>query len=245
MRSAPSTLGPISLSIAIGFALAGQAAFADTSTNSAGTPAAMAAVGANATPVANTGSDSPVSRQLVASEDGYQAMRMIRHARLAIFAGDTAAASDAIQAASNALDAVAKSAPTVRATERVGADGKIVAEAQQTKPAEVIPIDMRVVRDHEYVDTPVKQAHIVKANEYMAKGRSNAAVDELRLAEVDTSFVQTLMPIASTTAQVKAAGDLLGNGEYFEASQALKAAEDGLTTDTFVYVDAPAPTGAR
>lgn len=205
-------------------------------------PAAIASPAAADKPatVATIPSNAARASALEVSDDGYKAMRMIRRARLAIFNGDTAVAKESVASASDSLAAVARAAPTVQSTRLFGSDGKIVGEEQSRIAADAIPIDGQVVWSDDYVDTPVRRAHVTKANEQLAKGHAKAAAEELKLAEVDTSFVWTLMPIASTRAQIDQAGKLMADGKYFEASVALKAAEDGLSTDTFVYVDAPA-----
>jgi hypothetical protein len=160
------------------------------------------------------------------SQDGYQAVRDMSMARVAIFQGDTQAASELLRRAERAIDVVDRAA-AVRAT-----DVKNVA----------VVIDSKLVVADNFVDTPKKRTHIAKANEHIAQGRSKEAHEELRLAEVDAALTQVLMPLDTTRRHLNAAITLLTAKQYYEANLALKAVEDGLLTETVAVRETLPPT---
>ncbi len=178
------------------------------------------------------------------SHEGFLAMRDVRNARIDIFNGNTTAAADLVGKAKTSLDAARKDAPLFVVDIKTGVDGKIVDDSKSVDRLNMVPIDGQIVLADNYVDTPTKKAHIDKANEHFAKGRGKEAREELRLAEVDASFTRVLMPIDATTRHVAMASKLIGEHKYYEANLALKAAEDGLLSDTVVLSEAPSARAA-
>lgn len=160
------------------------------------------------------------------SQDGYQAARDISMARVAIFQGDTQAASELLQRATRSLDVVEKAAAVRKADVKT----------------EAVVIDSQLVLADNFVDTPKKRTHIAKANEHFAQGRGKEAHEELRLAEVDASLTQVLMPLDTTRRHLNAASTLMSAKQYYEANLALKAVEDGLLIDTVAIRETALPT---
>ena len=62
-------------------------------------------------------------------------------------------------------------------------------------------------------------------------------VATLRAADVQVSATRMLMPLAATVKHVDSALSLLKEHKYYEANLALKAAEDGLITDTVLLTE--------
>lgn len=224
---------PVAIALALGLSTLGHAALVAAPAVPA-TPAAVTAApattsgpaAAKAVPPAVKKPTSHRTSDWTLSHDGYQTMRDIGMARIAIFQGDTQAATDLLQRATRALDVVDKVA--VRRT----ADAK----------SDMVVIDGQIVVADNFVDTPKKRTHIAKANEHLTQGRAKEAHDELRLAEVDASMTQVLMPLDATRRHLNAATTLLTAKQYYEANLALKAAEDGLLIDTVAMSAAPVPT---
>ncbi|MFV0296439.1 MAG: YfdX family protein [Hyphomicrobiaceae bacterium] len=162
------------------------------------------------------------------SEDGFKTMRDVRLSRLAIFNGDTVAAERNINAAVAELEKVKKD------------DTAYVGRTNAEKDSmQWIPIDASMDIVDNYVDTPQKRAHIAKANEHFKAGDKKKAVDELKLAQIDTNFTRLLMPMTTTADHIKMAQDLMSQKKFYEANLALKAAEDGVVVDTVALVDVP------
>jgi hypothetical protein len=199
-----------------------------------------AAPSAKSAPVAKTASQD--REMLKLSQQGYQAMRDVRIARIAIFNGDPKAAADMLGKAAKSLAAARTEAPVFVVDVKTGVQGKIVEDTTSIDRLDAIPIDGRIVLSDDYIDTPAKKAHIDKVNEHFAKGRGKEASDELRLAEVDASFSRVLMPLDATTRHVAEATRLMGEHKYYEANLALKAAVDGLRVDSVVPSEAPTTT---
>lgn len=180
------------------------------------------------------------------SQDGFQAMRAVHEARIAIFNGNPQGARDLLVKARTSLDAAARDLPIFVVDVKTGVKGKIVDDTRTVERLDTIPIDGQVVLADSFIDTPAKKAHIDKANEHIAKGRGKEATDELRLAEVDASFTRVLMPLQATTKRVAEANTLVGEQKYYEANLALKAAEDGLRIDSVLLTETPmAKAGAK
>jgi hypothetical protein len=200
---------------------------------------AQAAKATSAQPVATAkaGVEGPDLMKL--SEDGFMAMRSVRAARVAIFNGDPKAAHDLLATAQKSLQAASKEAPTFRADLQTIENGKVTSNTDMSVQVESIPIDGQIVLVDSFVDSPAKKTHIDKANAHIAAGKGKDAIDELKLAEVDTSFTRVMMPLQATTKRVDDALKLVDQKKYYEANLALKAAEDGLLIDSVTLTEAP------
>lgn len=193
-----------------------------------------------------TSTDQPVAQAsaldkdiMKLSQNGFQAERAIHGARIAIFEGDPTRAKQLLTKAYTLLAAAVKEAPVVDVDIKTGVKGKVIDNTTLSEKVDVIPIDGQLVLADSFVDKPEKKKHIDKANEHFAKGRSQQAIDELKLAEVDASFTRVLMPLEATKKHIDEATKLIAQNKYYEANLALKAAEDGLRVDSVVLSEAP------
>ena len=168
-----------------------------------------------------TGTANP---NLRLSQDGFNVMRDIRAARVAIFNGDPEAAGTFVKRARDDLAATLKDDTVVK--------GKGGAE----ETSSWVPIDGQLVVSDDFVATPEKAAQIAKGNEKIKQGKTDEALEALKLAEVDIGFTRLLMPLDSTAKQITNAQTLLDQHKYYEANMALKAAEDGLNVETVMLV---------
>ncbi|MDE2394513.1 MAG: YfdX family protein [Burkholderiales bacterium] len=180
----------------------------------AAAPAFAATSGASATPATNP--------QLRLSKAGFATMRAVEEARIAIFEGDVKDAKALVAQAGSDID-------KVQADER----------AMGMSPRDLVPIDGKIVVADDYVDSPQKSARIAEGNKKLHEGKIDEAVKSFKLAGVDIGFSRVLMPVNATRRRISEASGLLTAEKYYEASTVLKAAEDGLTNDTAVVVEAP------
>lgn len=170
------------------------------------------------------------------SKDGYMAIRDVSMARLAIFNGQPAQAKTYIDEAQATLER-AKTDDTVftKAESELKAPAGMKQPgpdaAANTTPTTWIPVDGSITLGEDYVDTPEKSAGVAKANEQLKRGEHKNAMETLKLANVDVSFVMEVAPLDKTMAGVKNAAQLINAGKYYEANQALKGVEDGFRFD--------------
>ena len=217
-----NTLSALSLALLAGVMFSGispVAAAGKTAKNSVTDPVEIAA-GKNS-------AEEALATRL--SNEGYNAMREIKGARVAIFNNLPKLANKFIAEAAKNLEAAAKD-DTKYATKTGTADTGSAAD-------KLIPIDGGLFVVDNFTATPEKKAQIAKANEHLKKGNRKKAIETLRLASIDVAFQRVLMPVGRTIEHVKAATDLLNQKKYYEANLALKAAEEGLTVDTNALTD--------
>ncbi|MEZ5702801.1 MAG: YfdX family protein [Burkholderiaceae bacterium] len=223
------TLRPSPLMMAMALSASALAFPSFSQAASSSTTAPVTSVKATAPMTKAAKRANPERLAMKLSEDGFNTMRDIRMARIAIFEGDTQNATNFVAQANQSLNAVDKAAAK---------------ETAQVKD-DLLPIDGQIVVADNFIDTPAKRQHIGKANEHLKKGQPEMAQDELRLAEVDASFSRVLMPVDATRRHLNAAETLLKSDRFYEANLALKAAEDGLLVDTVAMSDLPATTAAQ
>lgn len=160
------------------------------------------------------------------SQDGFNVIRDVRAARVAIFNGDTESAGKFVDQAREDLT-------------KAKADDKTVTAKAGSEDANWIPIDGQLVVADNFVTTPEKAKRIAEGNKHFKEGKSDEAIAALKLADVDIGFTRVLMPLDATQTHVNAAADFIKNGYYYEANMALKAAEDGLNVETVMLVEGP------
>ncbi|MCB1906322.1 MAG: YfdX family protein [Rhodocyclaceae bacterium] len=203
-------------------------AFAATALVSAGLAPLGAAAGVpDSAPVKARQAEKQKEMNLQVSHDGFEAMRNVRSARLALFNGDTDRARELVRQARQAL---------VKAASDEHAMG-----IGKSQDANLVPIDGQLVVGQDYVGTPEKAAHLDKGGQHLKAGKTDEAIEQFRLAEEDIGYTQLLMPLKETRAHVDEAAGMIRDKNYFDANLALKAAEDGLTVDTTMLVDVPKP----
>ena len=187
----------------------------------------------------SVGADTPKQELMKVSQDGFDAMRTVRAARIAIFNGEPKLAIKMLGKAKVELDAAAKDASKFIENIKTMVGEAIVEDKTGTAKMDWIPIDGQVSLANTFVPSPEKTEHINKANEYFKKGRSKEAIEELRLAEIDVTYTCVLMPLQATTKCVAEATRLAEEHKYYEANLALKVAEDGLIIDSVSLIAMP------
>ncbi|MFO1104104.1 MAG: YfdX family protein [Methylocystis sp.] len=170
------------------------------------------------------------------SREGFSAVQAIRAARLALFNGNPEVVAPLLDNAEASLRSAEKDATlfAVKVSETVNV--KSGETSTQSQKLDLIPIDATIALADNYVPTNEKSAHIAKANAHIKVGEQVAAMEELRLAQVDLKYTRVLMPIEATKKHVDDAMRLLGERKYYETNLALKAVEDGLTVETTTLV---------
>ncbi len=206
----------------------------------------MSLIGSSAM-AAGTPAVSPASGQQTAikdfgklSLDGMEAMRDIRLARLAIFDGKTAKAKTLLTDAQTALGK-AKTEDVVftksEAELKPGPGAKPAAPAGtklSATPITWIPVDGELALGEDYTATPEKAAGVAKANTQIKHGEKTAALDTLKLADIDVYFFEEVAPLDATVSGVDTAAQLVDSAQFYEANQALKSVEDGMRFDSDV-----------
>jgi hypothetical protein len=184
-------------------------------------------------PSAQTATDRDMGKL---SKDGYKAMRDVSLARLAIFNGEPAEAKTYTNEAETALEK-AKTDETAftKAESDLKAPSGMVQRGSgataSTTPTIWIPVDGSLTLGEDYIETPEKSAGVAKANEMLKKGEHKKAMETLKLANIDVSFVMEVAPLDKTTSGIKEAAKLIEAGKYYEANQTLKSVEDGVRFD--------------
>jgi hypothetical protein len=174
------------------------------------------------------------------SQEGFDTMRDVHAARLAIFNGEPKMATDMLARASIDLGAAQKDSVAYFA-KGDGGFKPMKASTDVNHQAETrwIPIDGRMAIGEDFMVTPEKTAKIKKANEHLMKGDHAKAIDELKLGEIDVSFTRVMMPLDITVKHVNTAVQLAKDGKFYEANLALKAAEESIVMDTIALVETP------
>ncbi len=206
------------------------AAFAITAVTATALPSIIAQAASKTDQVVQASKSGKANPNLQLSQDGYNVVRDVQAARIAIFNGDTQQAKTLTEEAKADL-------------KKVKADDKLANLNKGDK--NLIPVDGQLVVADDFVSTPEKAKHIAAGNEHLKKGESKKAMDELKLAGVDIAFTRILMPIKETEAHVDLAQNLISQGHYYQANMALKATEDALKVDTVMLVEAPKAKQAK
>jgi hypothetical protein len=188
------------------------------------------------------------------SHDGFAALRDIRLARLAIFDGNTSDAKQDIDQASDSLQkAESDDSVFIKAESDLKTPDGMAPHATDTSsgkappnttPVKWLPVDGAFTLGEDYVATPEKSAAIGKADAQIKQGNHDEAMDALKLAHVNVVFDVEVAPLDKTIAGVNQAKQLVDNGKYFEANQALKNVEDGMRYDVEDFVGMPTKTNA-
>jgi hypothetical protein len=222
---------------------AGLAAAAPNNANSSdvnGQPQSNRAENAapNNTPTTDASGNAAVNRDFGRlSSDGASAFADIHLARVAIFDGNTGLAGKLISDAQSSLDK-AKSDNTsfLKAESEMNAPASPTGNTQlaQTKDTHRIawlPIDGQLIVGETYKPTAEKTAALSTARKNLQNGQADEAMKAIRLAAVDVDYTMALAPLQQSIADVNQANSLIGNKDYYGASQALRQAEDGIRYD--------------
>ncbi len=167
------------------------------------------------------------------SAQGHSAYADLAQARFAIFNGHPERATKLVGEAGRALQKASKDNTAFTAAESdlrlaPSGDGKQAAVAKDTTPISWLPVNGRMLVADDYVATPAKKAAVAEANGHLKKGDRAAAVNNLKLADVDVTFTTALLPLKQTISDVKEADGLLTAQKYYEANQVLNKVEDNV-----------------
>ncbi|MEH3118727.1 MAG: YfdX family protein [Methylorubrum populi] len=185
------------------------------------------------------------------SKDGAQAFRDMHLARVAIFDAAPAQAKDFIGKAKAAL-AKAKTDDAVfnkaEADLKTPADLSASAKATDKTPDKKIPsseqiawlpVDAQLTLGEDFQATPAKASAVTDANKSLMKGDKKAALEKLKLADVDVNFIMAVLPLDKTATDIDQAAALIEQGKYYEANALLKTAEDRMRFDVIDAVGLP------
>ncbi len=158
------------------------------------------------------------------SNAGFQAMRAISGARIAIFNDKPELAKTLVASAGEYLKIVAKDDAKYIKSTGLATSGSAVLK--------LVPIDGSLFVADSFVSSPEKSKKLAKANKQLKSGASKKAIETLKLASIDVRIRRILIPVGLTIEDVKAASNFLENDKFYEANLALKAATDRLVVDT-------------
>jgi len=196
---------------------------------------------------AQTAADQDASKL---SKDGYAAIRDISQARLAIFNGQPSQAKVFTNEAQTAFEKAQKDDTVFTRAESdlkppAGKKQPGLGTTASNTPTVWIPVDGSMTLSEDYVDTPAKSAGVAKANKQLKDGDHKSAMETLKLADIKVSFVSEVAPVEKTMAGIKKADQLIGDGKYYEANQALKSVEDGYRFDVSDVDSGPKGTATK
>ena len=184
------------------------------------------------------------------SADGRRAFQDVRLARLAIFDGQTDQAKKFVDEAKASITkaktddtafvkAEASLKPPAGVSQRTGAQGGTDKSMPSTAPTAWLPVNGGLTLDDDFVATSAKAAGVAKANDQLKKGDHKHAMETLKLAEIDVTFVTEVAPLDKTISGIDTAAQLIDSGKYYEGNQALKGVEDGIRFDVAVVSAGP------
>ena len=182
-------------------------------------------------------------------DEAAQAIREIHQARLALFEGQTDAASKLVSSASDNLGMAhdslarhalqmsdakgsAKAMPGKDAAAGPSGSGTQSAQAKTNDEA-YLPIETSVSLAEGFVPAEQHKGALDQAGKQMSQGDQKGAVESLRLADIDIAVSAVVLPVNSSIQHVKDAVKLMGEQKYFEANLALKAVEDSVSVETW------------
>lgn len=167
------------------------------------------------------------------STQGHAAYADLTQARFAIFNGHPERASKLVGEAGHALQKASKDNTAFTAAESdlhlaPSGHGQQAAAPKDATPLSWLPVDGQMLVADDYVATPAKKAAVAEANGHLKKGDRAAAMNNLKLADVNVTYTTALLPLKSTIANVKEADGLLTAQKYYEANQVLNKVEDSV-----------------
>ena len=244
-------------------AVIGSASFLSVARADAEQAAPAAAASSSAAPPAGDAgavADTDGNAMLRTVDEAGKAVREVHRARIALFEGNTDAAAKLVSAATDNLGkargSIAHSAlmlPDRSASTRGDAkdiskdgaksdngamaaasskDGESGGEASGAHES-WLPIETGVALAEGFVPAEQHQGALDQAGQQMSAGDQKAAVESLRLADIEVAVSAVVVPFESSLQHVEDAERLIGEQKYFEANLALKAVEDAITVETW------------
>ncbi len=168
------------------------------------------------------------------SNQGSKAFSDIELARLAIFNGHPVEASRLVSEAQRSLK-IAQTDDTafLKAESDMKPPPSQVYQssaAKDTKAVSWLPVGADVTVSDDFT-TPAKTTAVTSANAHLKKGQTNAAMKELKLANVGISYTMEVVPLKRTTVDVDKAAGLMKLDKFYQADQVLKQVQDSVRYD--------------
>ncbi|PYE87843.1 YfdX family protein [Phyllobacterium leguminum] len=170
------------------------------------------------------------------SEEGYAAVRGIALARLAIFQGKPDEAKTILTAVRQNIEKAQGN--TASLADKLTQANSPKDEIDAVKSGQV-PIDFAVGINDDYTMTPENAKHLENANKHLGSGKTQEAVEELKLANVNVSVTETDAKLPVLAKVVATALSDLDNKNYYEANLTLIKADDAITSRS-ITEDEPA-----
>jgi len=115
------------------------------------------------------------------------------------------------------------------------AESADASKAAQTKtPIAWLPVDGSIMIDEDYAAKPAKTAAVAEANKSLKGGDRKAALEKLKLADVQVVVVVAVLPVEQTINKLDQAATMINDGKYYEASQELRQVQ---ASERFDVVD--------
>jgi hypothetical protein len=102
---------------------------------------------------------------------------------------------------------------------------------QMKKPIAWLPVDGAITINEDYTANPAKTAAVADANKSLKSGDRKAAMEKLKLSDLNVDVALAIIPLEQTITSVRQATDLINSGKYYEASQLLRQAQDNQRFD--------------
>ena len=163
-------------------------------------------------------------------DEAFVGLRKIRAARLAIFNGNTADATELVTDAEKSFSMARKDMEAYKVATK-----KSVGDLDA-----YIPFDTSISLSEGFVPTEEKASVLAKANDHLGKGDQKKAAETLRLANIDITVSTALIPIKATMNHVQDASKMLSEKKYYQANLALKAIEDSILVESYSVDEVPA-----
>ncbi|MGQ7932411.1 YfdX family protein [Paraburkholderia sp. D1E] len=169
------------------------------------------------------------------SSQGSQAFDEIQQARVAIFSGRPNQATMLVKKAQQSMKAAqADNTAFMKAESDLKTPPSITyqsSSAKGTTPVSWLPVGADVTVTDEFAGKPSQAKAVASANEQLKKGKPGAAMQVLKLADVNVSYTMAVVPLKQTVADVDKAAGLLTMDKYYEANQTLKQVQDSVRYD--------------
>jgi hypothetical protein len=178
---------------------------------------------------------SPMTDMGRLSSRGSHAFDEIQQARLAIFSGRPAQATKLVKEAQQSIKAAqADNTAFMKAESDLKTPPSMTyqsSSAKSTTPVSWLPVGADVTVIDDFAAKPSQAKAVASANEQLKKGKAGAAMQVLKLADINVSYTMALVPLKQTVADVDKAAGLLSAGKYYEANQTLKQIQDSVRYD--------------
>ena len=207
-----------------GSTAAAPATQAQTAPNTQTEPATASATTGKTVPDQTAGTtEQQVEKDwLKVSDDAMASMYDVYKARHAIFNGDPVQAVTFLDAATTRINATAEDAKQY----------SMDINAPETDD-DYVPFNANLTVMDDFEPTQARSEHIAKSNEHLQKGEQKAAIEELKLSEVDAAVTFNLIPVNFAKDHITMSSELARKGKFYEANLALKAVDDAVITKAF------------